>query len=212
MGYNYFFEISSHLDFNAISINTFNTFWYPMIISFIFLIDTLVFALCYLFEADILHNKLRTVEQTFFGWTVTLLCYPPFNALGGNYLSWPATIFPEFYNIFLNFIIRLSILFLFFIYLWSTLSLGTKASNLTNRGIVSCGPYAVVRHPAYITKNLAWWISIIPVISPFNIMSMFCWSLIYFFRAITEERHLIRDPDYQKYCLQVKYRFIPFIW
>ena len=33
------------------------------------------------------------------------------------------------------------------IYSWASVALGFKASNLTNRGIVSHGPYAYVRHP-----------------------------------------------------------------
>ena len=48
------------------------------------------------------------------------------------------------------------------VFAWSSVALGFKASNLTNRGIVSRGPYAFVRHPAYAAKNLAWWIGAVP--------------------------------------------------
>ena len=40
-------------------------------------------------------------------------------------------------------------------YALASIALNFKSSNLTNRGIVARGPYAIVRHPAYITKNLA---------------------------------------------------------
>lgn len=50
------------------------------------------------------------------------------------------------------------------IYSRASLALGFKASNLTNRGIVSHGPYKYVRHPAYICKNLAWIIGGFPMI------------------------------------------------
>jgi protein-S-isoprenylcysteine O-methyltransferase Ste14 len=38
------------------------------------------------------------------------------------------------------------------------------------------------------------------------------WSLLYFLRAITEERHLGNDPDYREYCKKVRYRFVPGVW
>jgi protein-S-isoprenylcysteine O-methyltransferase Ste14 len=207
--YYYLREIDFNIVLNTFTINTFNNFWYPFFISIIFSIDTFIFMFCYMFEANFLKNKIVSVDPSPFGWIVALLCYHPFNALGGNYLSWPATSYPILSNIYLTFVLRILILLLFIFYLFATLSLGTRASNLTNRGIVTHGAYKYIRHPSYISKNLAWWISIIPVISVTNILSMICWSFIYFLRAITEERHLIKDSSYKEYCKKVKYRFIP---
>ena len=34
-------------------------------------------------------------------------------------------------------------------------------------------------------------------------------TAIYYMRAITEERHLARDPEYRLYMKKVPYRFIP---
>ena len=80
-----------------------------------------------------------------------------------------------------------------------------------SRGIVTKGAYAIVRHPAYICKNLFWWIVLIPAIpnTPLAIFGMVFWTVMYYFRAITEERHLMCDPDYQVYCGKVKWRFVP---
>ncbi len=50
------------------------------------------------------------------------------------------------------------------VYAASSVALGLKASNPTHRGIVSRGPYAWVRHPADICKNLAWWIGSTPLV------------------------------------------------
>lgn len=50
------------------------------------------------------------------------------------------------------------------IYAWASWALGLKASNLTNRGIVTTGPYKYIRHPAYICKNTAWLIGGIPMV------------------------------------------------
>ena len=82
------------------------------------------------------------------------------------------------------------------------MALGFKASNLTNRGIVSHGPYACVRHPAYIAKNLAWWIGALPTLycafssgdvraAGYSLLALCGWTTIYALRAITEERHLL---------------------
>jgi protein-S-isoprenylcysteine O-methyltransferase Ste14 len=52
---------------------------------------------------------------------------------------------------------------------------------------------------------------LIPAIpnTPFAIFGMVFWTVMYYFRAITEERHLMRDLDYQVYCGKVKWRFVP---
>ncbi|WP_436428256.1 hypothetical protein, partial [Enterococcus faecium] len=42
------------------------------------------------------------------------------------------------------------------IYAWATVAFGLRFSNLTHRGILTHGPYALSRHPAYLAKNLFW--------------------------------------------------------
>ncbi|MBS3082142.1 hypothetical protein J4416_04395 [Candidatus Pacearchaeota archaeon] len=195
-----------------LTINSFNNIIFPLLISLVFFIDTLFFTFGYTFEAGFLKNKIRSVETTALGWIVVLLCYPPFNGLFNNYSDWYANDNVFFYSSSLTFFVRIALILLLFVYVSATLSLGTKSSNLTNRGIVGYGPYRHVRHPAYISKNLFWWITIIPVMNIFAFLSMLSWSVVYFLRAITEERHLIQDPDYQAYCKKVKYRFIPGVW
>ena len=48
--------------------------------------------------------------------------------------------------------------------------------------------------------------------SPVQLLYLAGWNMIYFLRAMTEERHLRADPDYRAYCEHVPYRFIPGIW
>ena len=95
--------------------------------------------------------------------------------------------------------------------LWCVITLGWKCSNLTNRGIVSLGPYKWIRHPHYTVKLLIWWITFLPILinDPIYIIGMLFWTLIYYLRAITEEYHLMNDQEYVNYKNQVKYRFIP---
>src|SRR3546814_17210443 len=48
------------------------------------------------------------------------------------------------------------------VYAWATMAFGIRFSNLTHRGIITHGPYALTRHPAYIAKNLSWWVGSMP--------------------------------------------------
>ncbi len=194
---------------NLFTTDGFNNLLYPMLFSLFLLVDTAFFAFGYLFEASFLSNKIRSVEPTALGWIVALICYPPFNSFMTGYAPWYTNDFPYLSSPTVTFYVRLGILVFMGIYAAASVALGPKASNLTNRGIVAYGPYAIVRHPAYICKNLAWWLGLLPILSIPAAISMAVWSGIYFLRAITEERHLAADPDYIKYCQKVKYRFIP---
>ncbi len=185
---------------------------YSVAFTSIFLMDTLFFSFGYCFEAGFLKNKVRSVEPTVLGWAVAIVCYPPFNGLFGEYVTWGARDYVEYPTLMLTFAARLAIIILLLVYVWATVSLGTKCSNLTNRGIVTKGTYRFIRHPAYISKNMAWWIMALPFMSIPVFVGLAVWSIIYFLRAITEERHLIADPDYQAYCMKTKYRFIPFVY
>lgn len=190
----------------------FNNIFFPLAITIFFLVDTLLFTFGYLFESRRLGNKIRSVEPTWSGWIVALICYPPMNQV----LSQVAPQYTSMYAYFDTsitgtFVIRILIAALIFVYAWASLSLGTRCSNLTNRGITTSGAYAIVRHPAYISKVAAWWVTLSPILAnnPWAIGGMLVWTLVYYLRATTEERHLSADPDYIAYCQKVKYRFIP---
>ena len=200
------------LSFSVFSIPYFNNVWFPFLVTLVFAVDTAYFAFGYAFEARFLKNKVRSVEPTFIGWFVALICYPPFNSATTRIVDWYADIYIYAPDDFSTFLLRLSILLLLGIYLSATLALGAKSSNLTNRGIVSFGPYRYIRHPAYVSKNLAWWLSLLPVMSWPAAFSMASWSLIYHARAITEERHLMKDKEYKHYCRKVRYRYFPGIY
>lgn len=183
--------------------------WYGFGLILLFSIDTLVFTLGYLVESSVFGNVVRSVEFTFFGWAVALICYPPFNSLVGKYVPWGARDMFSFSSEWVTFVARVVVLLLLCVYVWATLALGTKASNLTNRGIVSRGPYRFVRHPAYISKVSLWWITLFPLLSWPYFFGMLFWTVVYLFRALTEERHLSFDADYVEYKKKVKWRFIP---
>jgi len=192
----------------------FNNSVYPLLLTLCFFIDTVFYLFGYLIYNEALGNTVRSVETTFFGWIAALLCYPPLFVITAEFLPISGNDSPFWLNNELTAVVRIVMFFLLLIYTLATVNLGWKCSNLTNRGIVSHGVYSVVRHPAYIAKNLFWWVSLLPVffISPIAIVYMLGLSSIYFFRALTEERHLYKDQDYVKYCQKVKYRFTPKIF
>jgi len=186
--------------------------YFPLIMNIILLIDVAIFAFGYLVESPRLKNVVKSVDPTALGWLVVLLCYPPTNAVTGVILSSYSQNFSNFINPAITVTMGAVSLLLFVIYVWASIALGFKASNLTNRGIVAHGPYKYVRHPAYISKNLSWLIMAIPALVEHGLIVMVAIAgtgLIYFLRALTEERHLLHDPDYVAYTRKVKYMFIP---
>lgn len=184
----------------------------PLLINTMFVLDTALFTIGYSFESTRCNNIIKSVEPTVLGWSVALICYPPFSSIFSGYVPWYSSEIPVFSNVWFSVAAGIAMVICYAIYVWGSISLGWKCSNLTNRGIVTNGVYAYVRHPAYVAKNLAWWIGVLPVLSVPAILSTAAWTFIYFLRAITEERHLLRDPDYQEYCKKVRYRFIPYIY
>lgn len=173
--------------------------WYQVIYHGIFLIDTVIFSFGYLVETHWLKNTIVSIEPTLFGWAVALITYQPFNSVTGMLLPIVKGQ-PILFPLWGTRIIQLLTLFMFGLYVWASIALLFKASNLTNRGIVTRGPYRFMRHPAYIGKNIGWWLETLPYLNhPGNILSMLGFNLLYYLRAVTEERHLMRDRDYRAY-------------
>ncbi|MGE5798495.1 MAG: isoprenylcysteine carboxyl methyltransferase [Ignavibacteria bacterium] len=185
----------------------------------IFTVDLVFVSVGYLMTMKIFDSHIRTTEPTILGWLVALQCYQPFWGFSsGNYLQYD----DDFYwgNLFaynesLYTIWGVIILILLFIYMWASIPFGIRFSNLTNRGILTNGPYRFCMHPAYVSKNLSWWLISIPFLSqagPWeairqSILLLFL-NIIYFLRAITEERHLSQDPNYVKYGLAMNKRSV----
>jgi protein-S-isoprenylcysteine O-methyltransferase Ste14 len=193
-------------------------FWFVM--QLILLIDTLMFTVGYLVELPQLGNSIRSVDRTFLGWTAALLCYAPFNGLAGALLGSQRSDFPQFEDATAHLVLNCLLLTLMAVYASASVALGFKASNLTHRGIVARGPYALIRHPAYTCKNLAWWIGASPLVieaftrSTFEgieaVASVAGWTSLYVLRALTEEDHLHSvDDEYAAYAGRVRFRFIP---
>lgn len=205
---------------------------YYFMINLLFFIDTAFFAFGYLTETSFFGNKIRQVEDSLSGIVICLICYPPFSTATTSILGWyqnNSALYNNDISSPITIVFRILALVALTIYTCASIALFTKASNLTNRGTVSIFPYNIIRHPAYLSKNLFWLLTAAPyfITSAINfsvgysssltaiilaVLSLLSWAFIYFLRALAEERMLMRDPDYQEYAQRVKYRFIPGIW
>lgn len=184
---------------------------FAMMIFWFMLTVDLVFTLCgYIFAFRMIDTHERSSEPTFLGWFVALVCYPPFNkALTDGYIyfgsenAWHNIMQPYGWMIAVWIVLILS---LYAIYTWATMAFGCRFSNLAHRGIITSGPYRFTKHPAYISKNITWWLMCMPFMAMGSLEDNIRASLmlllmngIYFLRAWTEERHLARDPVYREY-------------
>lgn len=170
------------------------------------------------------------------GWFVAIICYPPFwgaiysNVLPYNdTLSWGAWIRMGDINPVTVLGVAMgtnwptilwgsAILFCGFVYVWASLAFGLRFSNLTHRGILTKGPYRFTKHPAYVFKNISWWLIAVPFVTHAGIensvrecLMLLTVNFIYYMRARTEERHLSNDPAYVEYALFMNRRsiFVP---
>ena len=177
----------------------------------VFFVDCGMALIGYSSESRWLGNKTRSVEPTAFGWAVCLACYPPYNNVLGTYLpleNGATIITSEHWQL----VFKGLTVGLFAIYASATVAFGFKFSNLTNRGIVTRGPYRFVRHPAYLCKCTAWWLEHIPTMSVVKAIFLTFLCGVYALRAWTEERHLGRDPDYQAYKKKTPWVLFPGIY
>ncbi len=192
----------------------FNQIVFPMFLHATLAIAVSVYLFGYCVENEKLGSKIKSIDSTWLGWIVTIICYPPFFAIMFYIIPKADQDLAFFINEEITAFVRLFIMVVVLFKTWTIFTLGTKSSNLTNRGIVSHGPYRWMRHPHYLAKMIVWWICLIPsaVGHPWLIGGMIFWSTIYVLRALTEELHLKKDPDYKEYMTKVKWRFIPGIY
>lgn len=187
----------------------------------IFAIDVAIAWCGYITATRWLGNQTLSAEPTLLGWIVCIVCYPPFQMFLGLYFAAPSdSSVMQLNNPLLATVLTALMVLSYLVYMLATVWFGVRFSNLTNRGIIRTGPYALVRHPAYASKNFAWWCLMFPVViyNAFHTglalalaqtAGLILLTGCYYLRALTEERHLMADPHYQAYCRQVPYRFIP---
>ena len=113
------------------------------------------------------------------------------------------------------------ILILELVYSLATVALGLRFSNLTYRGLVTGGPYRYTKHPAYVFKNISWWLISMPFmvwganwqLALRGCILLFGVNILYYVRAKTEENHLSHYPEYVEYALKMNEKsiFVPLV-
>jgi protein-S-isoprenylcysteine O-methyltransferase Ste14 len=201
-------------------------FWFDFLFSFFYFIDVGLVSMGYLMSLRLTDTHFRSAEPSMLGWAVALACYEPFwSLIGRQYLAyetplkWGAWLWntPLLYGLW-----GTTILVLTAIYVWATVAFGARFSNLTHRGIITSGPYRWTKHPAYVAKNLSWWMIAIPFMAQGTpdvalrqCLMLLALNGIYLLRAKTEEWHLSRDPDYVRYALVMEeasiFRFVRYL-
>ncbi len=181
----------------------------------LFVIDVQIGTVGYLLTMRPLDAHIRSGNPFLAGWLAALVCYPPivYGFMGGggviqyeyNTAGWGHWFAGQqvLLWIWAGWLVVLTA-----IYAWATVAFGIRFSNLTYRGVLTNGPYRYTRHPAYVSKNLFWWCSILPfAVTSGSLVDMVrntfflgVVSAIYYWRARTEEAHLLgEDPKYRAY-------------
>lgn len=180
-------------------------------INFLYLIDVHIATVGYILTLKPLDAHIRTANPYGMAWVAALICYPPFILMSGGPLDY------QMYGSDWGYWLAghdglltawaIALVLLTAVYSWATMAFGIRFSNLTHRGIITHGPYAFTRHPAYISKNMTWWIGSLPFLvtaggwveGARNVVLLGLVSGVYYWRAKTEEKHLLADPAYVAY-------------
>ncbi|MBW4332033.1 DUF1295 domain-containing protein [Stakelama sp. CBK3Z-3] len=186
------------------------------LITFMFLVDVAFATVGYIVTFRPLDSHIRSANPFAAAWMAALICYPPFVLMGSggpldyhpgtaDWTHWLAG------HPLLSALTGAVLVGLTAIYAWATVAFGFRFSNLTNRGILTHGPYRFTRHPAYLAKNLFWMLSTLPFLTTgsWSDAARACVLMgtvagVYYWRARTEERHLGLDPEYIAYSRWVE--------
>lgn len=179
-------------------------------------VDLLVATIGYLSTGKLFGAEIRSVDDSWKAWVVCLVCYAPFFQYvklvteQRDALIWSDWLRPDeaWYWIWA------ALLFCSWSTYWlSSIAFGNRFSNLTYRGLIDRGPYQYLKHPAYLSKNIYWWLHTVPFFGVLsstdlaaNVAGLSAVSLIYYARAKTEERHLLQFPEYATYARRLNER------
>lgn len=197
----------------------FHWLWQPTVLvaglfGFGLCIDLLLASAGYFFSSRLLGNETRSTDATWLGWLCCVICYPPLLAIlravkqQADDVVWSDWLQPD-QTVYWLWAALITLSWL--VYWLSTVSFGLRFSNLSWRGLVDTGPYRYSKHPAYLSKNIYWWLHTVPFVGVStgsdllrNLLGLTFVSLVYYLRARTEERHLMAFAEYAAYAERMK--------
>lgn len=183
------------------------------LITIMFVVDVQFATVGYALTMKPLDAHIRTANPYLAGWVAALICYPPFilmNNGGPLDYHYATSDWAHWFEgqTLLLWLWGAVLVLLTAVYAWATVAFGLRFSNLTHRGILTHGPYRWTKHPAYLSKNAYWWLATLPFLVTTGSMTdmvrntalLALVSAVYYWRAKTEERHLMPDPAYADYA------------
>jgi protein-S-isoprenylcysteine O-methyltransferase Ste14 len=179
-------------------------------IGLLYMVDVAFGVTGYIFTSRALDAHIRSSNPYMWGWIFALICYPPFILMGrGGPLDYRSQFDWHEWLAGSDVLLVLwgvALVTLNAVYVWGSVVFGPRFSNLTHRGILTNGPFRFFKHPAYLAKNLNWWLAYLPFLTTMgpldaarNCLLLLGVNFIYYMRARTEEWHLMEDPDYRAY-------------
>lgn len=177
----------------------------------VWLVDVAFSCTGYFLTLRLFNSHVRSADPNLAGWVACLLCYGPFYVmLINSFLPYEDNYYWGHWledSPGLKLVWAIPIILLLGNYAAASMQFGIRFSNLTHRGIITSGPFRYTKHPQYISKNLAWWFLSVPFIHQAgwteglrHCLLLAGFNLVFYFRAITEERHLSFDPKYRAYA------------
>lgn len=186
------------------------------------ILDPMIFALLivaiipgYLFSARMIGTENKRIEYRGSGWAATLLCYPPINR--GAHTGWFSYhghgTAASWVSVFgasgtASYIAGSALIFFFLVHYWGEAICCLRSSHLTNRGIITNGPFRFCKHPVYTAKCFAWGLAIVPFLAGKTLSGDITCTLaflalcgVYVMRGWVEERLLSTDETYVAYAL-----------
>jgi len=167
----------------------------------ILLVDTGFAVIGYTFTIRVLDSHVRSVNPFVWGWVACLVLYKPFWEVAGRLYQYnDGTAWYDWFSHWpvLLYVWGAMIIALKTSWVWSNIMFGFRFSNLTNRGIITNGPFRFTKHPSYVSKNIAWWLISVPFLSSAGTLmalqhtaALLGINMLYAIRARSEELHLL---------------------
>ena len=99
------------------------------------------------------------------------------------------------------------------VWTWSFFSLGRSFGLVAaDRGIVTRGPYGLIRHPMYASYLVTQLGYLLQSASVWNVSVLILTWTCQVARALAEERLLAAAPAYAGYRERVRWRLVPWVW